>query len=98
MHSSDPNQTFPSRRKILGAMASVAGVSAAGVSASALLGLDAAHAAAEPSRTSGAMGAPAEAEHAAPEQLFAQARLRDYKTRRSSSWARRRRRRFGGAR
>ena len=88
MHSSDPNQTFPSRRKILGAMASVAGVSAAGVSASALLGLDAAHAAADPSRTSGAMGAPAEAEHAAPEQLFAQARLRDYKTRRSSSWDR----------
>ena len=88
MHSSDPNPTFPSRRKILGAMASVAGVSAAGVSASALLGLDPAHVAAEPGGANGAMGSPAEAEHAAPEQLFAQARLRDYKTRRSSSWDR----------
>jgi len=74
MHSSEPDESFPVRRRLLGAMASVAGVSAAG-----LLGMNAARAEA------GAPGAPLEA---APEELLAQARLRNYKTRRSSSWDR----------
>jgi hypothetical protein len=74
MHSSEPDESFPVRRKFLGAMASVAGVSAAG-----LLGMNAAKAEAA------APGAPLEA---APEELLAQARLRNYKTRRSSSWDR----------
>ena len=43
MHSSDPNETLPIRRKLLGTMASVAGVSAAG-----LLGLNATSAPANP--------------------------------------------------
>lgn len=85
MHSSDLISAFPSRRKLLGAMASVAGVSAAGVSASALMGASAAHAA-ESGAT--ATKAPAPAEAAATEELFAPARLRDYKARRSSSWDR----------
>jgi hypothetical protein len=62
------------RRKMLGLLASGA----------AVLGLNSAGAAAE---TGGAM-APAEESRIAPEQLFAQARLRTYKTRRSSSWDR----------
>jgi len=75
MSFSSPNERFPVRRKLLGAMASVAGVSAAG-----LLGMGA----------EGALGmAPKPATSAPPpEELFEQARLRSYKTRRSSSWDR----------
>jgi len=75
MHSSSPNEGFPVRRKLLGAMASVAGISAAG-----LLGIGA----------EGALGmAPKPAASAPPpDELFEQARLRSYKTRRSSSWDR----------
>jgi len=62
------------RRKMLGLLASGA----------AVLGLNSAGAAAE----SGAAMPPAEEGRIAPEQLFAQARLRSYKTRRSSSWDR----------
>src|SRR5579871_5457497 len=70
MHPSDPINNTPSRRKLLGGIASAAG----------LLGLTAAPAAAH------AIGQPAGA--SAPEDLFPLARLRSYKTRRSSSWDR----------
>jgi hypothetical protein len=73
MHSSYENAS--TRRKLLGAMASTAGVSAA----AALLGLNATESAAAP---------PVGKEAGVPEELFAQARLRNYKTRRSSSWDR----------
>jgi hypothetical protein len=85
MHFPAPNETLPIRRKLLGAMASVAGVSAAG-----LLGLNATAASASPAPPSGS-GYPAnphEAPTQPPEELFAQARLRSYKTARSSSWDR----------
>ena len=62
------------RRKMLGLLASSA----------AVLGLNAAAVAAEP----GAVAPPMKEGEVAPEQLFAQARLRSYKTRRSSSWDR----------
>ncbi len=65
------SESFESRRKLLGTMASVAG-------ASALLGAGVIGAAEPPS-----MG-----DSAASEELFEPARLRDYKTRRSSSWDR----------
>lgn len=87
MFSSDPISTFPIRRKLLGAMASVAGVTAAGVSASALMGAGVAHAA-ENGGAASAAEPPAMTDAPAPEELFAPARLRDYKTRRSSSWDR----------
>jgi hypothetical protein len=74
MHSSDSNEGLPVRRKLLGGM----------VSAAALLGLNAAGAAA-----SSPAAAPAPTgEPEIPDELFAQARLRNYKTRRSSSWDR----------
>jgi len=76
MHSSDPNQSLPARRKVLSGM----------VSAAALLGLNAATAAASPS--SSANPSALEAPEAFPEELIAQARLRNYKSRRSSSWDR----------
>jgi hypothetical protein len=64
---------FRARRRLLGGM-----VSATGVSAAALLGLNAT-----------APRAAAQATQAeAPEELFAPARLRSYKPRRSSSWDR----------
>ena len=72
MHSSDSNSPSPTRRRLLSAMATVAG-------ASALAGAAAAANAAEP---------PPESAVPAPEELFAPARLRDYKARRSSSWDR----------
>ena len=72
MPSSLPENTPATRRRLLGAMASVAGVSAAG-----LLGVSATYASAAPP-----------AESSLPEELFAQARLRNYKARRSSSWDR----------
>jgi hypothetical protein len=88
MHSTDPIQTSSTRRKLLGALASVAGVSAAGASASALLGLDAERAAAAPPATDVGMEQPELPEPPAPEELFALARLRSCKARRSSSWDR----------
>ncbi len=74
---SDSNENLPARRKLLGGM----------VSAAALLGLNAATAVAGAPAV-GALAAPAEPGAAMPEELFAQARLRNYKTRRSSSWDR----------
>jgi hypothetical protein len=74
MHSSDSNEGLPARRKLLGGM----------VSAAALLGLNAAGAAASsPAAAPAPTGQPE-----TPDELFAQARLRTYKTRRSSSWDR----------
>jgi hypothetical protein len=58
------------------------------VSAAALLGLNAAEAAAGAPAGTGIAQPPAEPDLAAPEELFALARLRNYKTRRSSSWDR----------
>jgi len=84
MHSSNPNENLPARRRLLGAMASVAGVSAAG-----LLGMNATSAAA--ATVSGETATPRPAEPMLPEfpeELLAQARLRSYKSRRSSSWDR----------
>jgi len=78
MHRSDPLESSPARRKLLGTM----------VSAAALLGLNAAGAAAsEPVPVN---GAPVPPDHASagPEELFALARFRSYKSRRSSSWDR----------
>jgi hypothetical protein len=72
MQPSHPAQPSSTRRKMLGAIASAAG-------ASALLGSNAAIDAVEP---------PASAKALLPEELFAPARLRDYKSRRSSSWDR----------
>lgn len=69
----------PARRRLLGAMASVAGVSAAG-----LLGLDATRA----SASAEGFAPPAEPIPTAADELLAQARLRNYKARRSSSWDR----------
>ncbi|HEV2485364.1 MAG TPA: glycoside hydrolase family 172 protein [Terracidiphilus sp.] len=74
MHSSDSNEGLPARRKLLGGM----------VSAAALLGLNAANAAASAPAPAPAPTGQLEI----PEELFAQARLRNYKTRRSSSWDR----------
>ena len=74
MQLPNQNEKLPARRRLLGAMASVAGVSAAG-----LLGMNAASAEA---------GSPGGTLASAPEELLAQARLRNYKTRRSSSWDR----------
>ena len=74
MQFSDKNENLPARRKLLGGLASVAGVSAAG-----LLGMNA---------TNAAASAPAAGIDSVPEELFEQARMRSYKTRRSSSWDR----------
>jgi hypothetical protein len=77
MHPSDRNASLPARRKLLGGM----------VSAAALLGLNAAGAAAsEPA--SGGEATPPELVPTAAEELLTLARLRKYKTRRSSSWDR----------
>ena len=70
MNSFHSNQPLPARRRLLGAMASVAGAAALGFGADSS------------SAQSPALAA------SAPEELFAPARLRDYKTRRSSSWDR----------
>ncbi len=67
-----------SRRRVISAMASVAG-------ASSLLGASAAANAAPPAEPP---SEPANPGAMAPEDLFAPARLRDYKARRSSSWDR----------
>jgi len=73
MHPSELKDSSPARRKLLGGM----------VSAAALLGLNAAGAAASAPATPGPMEGPG-----VPDELLAQARLRSYKTRRSSSWDR----------
>ena len=78
MQSIDSNEAMPARRKLLGSIASGA----------ALLGLSAAGAAASPTTKTAAATPPPVPEPAAPEELLAQARLRNYKTRRSSSWDR----------
>jgi hypothetical protein len=78
MQPTEPNEALPARRKLLGSM----------VSAAALLGLNAAGAAASTGGKAAGSTPPAEPETAAPEELFTQARLRNYKTRRSSSWDR----------
>jgi Protein of unknown function (DUF2961) len=83
MRPSAPNESSPTRRRLLGAMASVAGVSATG-----LLGLSATEAAASSPASEGAIAMPPEQAPAIHDELFAQARLRSYKTRRSSSWDR----------
>ncbi len=72
MQGMDGQENFGSRRKMLGALAG-------GVSAAALLGVNA---------QSAAAAAPNAQEAQAPEQLFALARLRSYKNQRSSSWDR----------
>lgn len=72
MQPSDAHETVRSRRKLLGTM-----VSATGISAAALLGMNATQA-----------GGAETHEPEIPEELIAQARLRNYKTRRSSSWDR----------
>ncbi len=71
MQGSFERPVAPTRRKLLGAIASVAG-------ASTLLG----------ATTASAVEPPAAPDARAPEELFALARLRNYKTRRSSSWDR----------
>ncbi len=76
MSPSHLNDNLPARRKLLGTM----------VSAAALLGLNAAGASA--SSSTGAAPMPPEPEPAGSEELFALARLRSYKNRRSSSWDR----------
>jgi hypothetical protein len=73
MHSFDSNESLRARRKLLGAMASA-------IPAAALLGLNA--------TDSPAVEPPRLPDHAAPEEFLAQARLRSYKNRRSSSWDR----------
>jgi len=85
MPSSNQNESLPARRKLLGVMASVAGVSAAG-----LLGLNNTPASAEAplAPSNAAVAPPPEPTSAMPEELFSQARLRSYKSRRSSSWDR----------
>jgi hypothetical protein len=81
MHSSVTKEGLPARRRLLGAMASVAGISAAG-----LLGMNAAKA--EASAPAAKAPVPPEPTPAVPEDLLSLARLRSYKTRRSSSWDR----------
>ena len=78
MHPTHPSETLPARRRLLSSI----------VSGAALLGLNAAGAAANPSTKAPVPAPPPAPDPAAPEELFAQARLRNYKTRRSSSWDR----------
>jgi hypothetical protein len=77
MDLSHLDKSSSTRRKLLGSM----------VSAGALLGLNAAGAAAS-APVAAAKGSAADPSEAAPEELLAMARLRGYKTRRSSSWDR----------
>jgi len=72
--SNDQIESTTSRRKLLGGM----------VAAGALLGLNTAQAVAE----APAAEAPAMPQPSSPDSLFGQARLRNYKSRRSSSWDR----------
>jgi hypothetical protein len=79
MSPSDANESLRARRKLLGAMASA-------IPAAALLGLNSQSAAAATETASSEP--PSHPAHSAPEELLAQARLRSYKPRRSSSWDR----------
>jgi hypothetical protein len=81
MERNGSQEGIAGRRRLLGAMASVAGVSAAG-----LLGMNATPCAAEP--VAGEFPPPAEPAMATADEVLSQARLRSYKTRRSSSWDR----------
>jgi hypothetical protein len=78
MNPSNANELIPVRRRLLGTIASGA----------ALLGLNAAGAAATTAGNAPVAAPPAPQEAVAQEELFAQARLRNYKSRRSSSWDR----------
>ena len=78
MHPVVPSDQVPVRRKLLGSM----------FSAAALLGMNAAGAAAGTTKKAPVAAPPAAPEPVVPEVLFSLARLRDYKTRRSSSWDR----------
>jgi hypothetical protein len=81
MNFKNQDESLPGRRKLLGAMASVAGAS--------MLGLKTADATAHADPAAAPTNsAPAMPEPGAPEELLAPARLRNYKTRRSSSWDR----------
>ena len=77
MKPTNPAEPLPVRRKLLGSI----------VSGAALLGLNAAATAASPTAKAPAAASTA-SDPTAPEELFAQARLHNYKTRRSSSWDR----------
>ncbi len=81
MQPSDSNEGLRARRKLLGAMVS-------SIPAAALLGLNSQ--VAEASATPQAVGMETHRmpESSAPEEFLAQARLRSYKNRRSSSWDR----------
>ena len=72
MHPSDPKAAVPARRKILGSL----------VTGAALLGLNAVGSAAATTMSDAGQ------EPGVPEELFAMAKLRNYKSRRSSSWDR----------
>jgi len=78
MQPSNPREGVTARRKVLGSI----------VSGAALLGLNAAGAAASATKKSDVAPPPAAPDTGSPEELFAMARLRNYKTRRSSSWDR----------
>ncbi len=78
MNPRNANELIPARRRLLGTIASGA----------ALLGLNAAGATASTTGRAPVSSPPAPPEAAAPEELFALARLRSYKSRRSSSWDR----------
>jgi hypothetical protein len=84
MHSFGSYESFRARRKLLGAMLSAAGASIA----TPLLGFDARIAAAETPAGPRPPALPAPSQPECPEELFALARLRNYKNRRSSSWDR----------
>jgi hypothetical protein len=81
MPPSDSNEGLRVRRKLLGAMASA-------IPAAALLGLNSQPAAAGTAPESGVMEPPFHSENPVPEEFLTQARLRNYKNRRSSSWDR----------
>jgi len=78
MRSNNPHEALPARRKLLGYA----------VSTAALLGLNAAGAAAALTKTAPPAAPRTEPPPAAPEEILSLARLRNYKTRRSSSWDR----------
>lgn len=81
MQPSDTNEDLRTRRKLLGTMVS-------GVSAAALLALNSEVAAGSTAPQDIMMDAHRIPETSAPEEFLRQARLRNYKTRRSSSWDR----------
>ena len=81
MNVSDSNEGLRARRKLLGAMASA-------IPAAALLGMNAPGAAASPAPEAGPVAPPRMHDSGVPEEFLAQARLRSYKNRRSSSWDR----------